>query len=58
MLVACTVSGDTAGQNGGGLYELNGTATLSDTIVAGNINAGGASESASRRPTVSPARTT
>ncbi len=34
-LIACTISRNSAGQYGGGLYN-NGTAKLTDTIVAGN----------------------
>jgi hypothetical protein len=47
-LKSCTVSGNSAPVSGGGLYnhdflDNRGAATLSDTIVAGNTGAGGAS---------------
>ena len=43
-LTACTVSGNSAGGGGGGLYEGSAgsdVATLGDTIVAGNAGIGG-----------------
>jgi predicted outer membrane repeat protein len=46
-LVACTISGNVASVSGGGFYnhdflDNRGLATLTDTIVAGNILVGGA----------------
>ncbi|MFI5454074.1 MAG: choice-of-anchor Q domain-containing protein [Isosphaerales bacterium] len=41
-LTACTISGNSATQDGGGLAPAHGTATLTDTIVAGNTGGGGA----------------
>ena len=37
ILTDCTVS-DNSGTSGGGGFELSGTATLTNTIVAGNID--------------------
>ncbi len=42
-LTGCTISGNYAGSGGGGVYNRN-TATLIDTIVAGNTNPSGASD--------------
>jgi hypothetical protein len=47
-LLSCTVSGNSAPVSGGGLYnhdfiDQRGAVTLTDTIVAGNTGAGGAS---------------
>jgi hypothetical protein len=46
-LTACTVSGNTAAESGGGFYnhdflDNRGVATLTDTIVAGNLGNAGA----------------
>jgi fibronectin-binding autotransporter adhesin len=46
MLTDCTISGNSAGggSGGGGLFDPNtgAIATLTDTIIAGNVNPGGA----------------
>ena len=39
-LTACTITGNSA-SGGGGLYTASGTATLTDTIIAGNVAAAG-----------------
>jgi hypothetical protein len=45
-LVACTVSGNTAGVGGGGLYNAapSAVASLTDTLVAGNVEPGGTAD--------------
>ena len=35
-LVYCTVTGNSSGTQGGGVYNVTGTTTLTDTIVAQN----------------------
>src|SRR5262249_24312466 len=45
-LAACTISGNTSSVSGGGVYnhtflDNHGVATLTDTIVAGNVGTGG-----------------
>ena len=41
--MACTVSGNSAANSGGGIYDA-GSAVLTDTIVAGNTGASGADD--------------
>ncbi len=43
-LIACTISGNLAGLGGGGLYIVYSTATLTDTIVAGNTDGNGTAD--------------